>query len=89
MAVCGVLLTDDGVELLGDAIKPYLHHGTIGYFVQCTQAVQNGNFIDMTFEPSQAVGSVTERMVISVPLGFVKFMATGAKTLPIGFTQSE
>lgn len=90
MSVCGVLLTDAGLAELGDAIKPYLQEGPAGNFIYCAQAVQNGNFIDMTFEPGQADGSVVEGMVVSIPLGFVKFMVTGVKSLPIGFgTQSS
>ena len=89
MSICGVLLTDDGIKELGKSIESYMHEGSIGKFIECDVAVQNGNFIDMTFEPSQTDGSVKDRMIVSVPLHFVKFMVTGAKTLPIGFTQSE
>ena len=89
MSICGVLLTEDGIKELGKAIEPYMHEGSIGKFIECAMAVQNGNFIDMTFDPSHTNGSVKDRMIVSVPLHFVKFMVTGAKTLPIGFAQSE
>ena len=89
MSVCGVILTDAGIKDLGKTIEPYLQEGTIGKFIYCSMAVQNGAFIDMTFEPSQTDGSVKERMVVSIPVQYVKFMATGAKSLPIGFAQEE
>jgi hypothetical protein len=86
MSICGVLLTEQGLNELGKAIEPYLKEGTIGKYIYCTQAVQNGNFIDMTFEPSQTDGSIKDSMLVSIPVHFVKFMATGAKSLPIGFS---
>jgi len=86
MSVCGVLLTEIGIKDLGDAITPYLQTGKIGKYIYCSVAVQNGNFVDMTFEPSQTDGTVTSRMIVSVPVQYVKFMVTGAKSLPIGFS---
>lgn len=87
MSICGVLLFESAFEILGDALTPYVREGRIGKFIYCAQAVQNGSFIDMTFEPSQTTGGVKDRMVISIPVGYVKFMATGARaeTLPPGF----
>jgi hypothetical protein len=89
--VCGVLLVEEAYSLIGDAIAPYLKEGKIGKFIYCSQAAQNGNFVDMTFEPSQTDGSVTNRMVISIPVHFIKFMAKGAgsKSLPIGFSSPQ
>ena len=88
MSICGVLLTEQGLIEISEAIAPYLKEGRIGKYIYCTQAVQNGNFIDMTFEPSQTDESVKDRMLVSIPVSFVKFMATGADSLPIGFSQT-
>lgn len=85
MSVCGVLLFETAFTELGDAINPYVKEGSIGKYIYCSEAVQNGNFIDMTFEPEQLNGSTKDRMLISIPIHFVKFMATAAK-LPIGFS---
>lgn len=87
MSVCGVVLTEDGAKALAKVIAPYLKVGGIGKYIICSVAVENGSFIDMTFDPTQTDGSVKDRMVISIPSRFVTFMATGAKTLPIGFVQ--
>lgn len=88
MSVCGVLLTEYGLQELGNAIAPYLQEGPIGKFIYCESAVQHGSFIEMVFDPKHTDGSIKTRMVISVPLQFVKFMATAEDTLTIGFTQS-
>ena len=87
--VCGVLLVDDAYSILGEAIAPYVKEGRFGKYIYCTSAVQNGNFIDMTFKPEQCDVSVKDTMVISVPLHLVKFMATGRKSLPVGFSPAE
>jgi hypothetical protein len=86
--MCGVLLVEEAYSLLGDAIAPYLKEGTIGKYIYCTSAIQNGNFIDMTFKPEQCDGSVKDIMTISIPFHFVKFMATGSKLLPLGFSKA-
>jgi len=86
--VCGVLLTEDSYSFLGEAIAPYVKEGRIGKYIYCTSAAQSGNFIDMTFKPEQCDGSVKDTMVISIPVHLVKFMATGRKSLPLGFTSS-
>ena len=86
MSVCGILLFDSAFAELGKVIEPYVREGSIGKYIYCAHAVQNGNFVDMTFEPEHANGRIGERMLISVPVQFVKFMATGATALSIGFS---
>jgi len=87
--VCGVLLVEEAYSFLGEAISPYIKEGRIGKYIYCTSAVQNGNFIDMTFKPEQCDGSVKDIMVISIPLNMVKFMASGRKSLPVGFSSTS
>jgi hypothetical protein len=87
--VCGVLLVEEAYSFLGEALAPYVKEGRIGKYIYCTSAVQSGSFIDMTFKPEQCDGSVTEIMTISIPLHFVKFMATGRKSLPLGFAPAS
>ena len=84
--VCAVLLIEEAYAFLGEAIAPYVKEGRIGKYIYCTSAVQNGNFMDMTLKPAQCDGSVKDTMTISVPVHLVKFMATGRKTLPFGFS---
>ena len=84
--VCGVLLVEEAYSTLGKAITPYIKEGRIGKYIYCTSAIQNGNFIDMKFKPEQCDGSVKDSMTISIPVHMVKFMATGLKELPLGFS---
>lgn len=86
--VCGVLLVDEAYSFLGEAIAPYVKEGRIGKFIYCMSAVQNGSFVDMTFKPEQCDGSVKDIMTISIPVQFVKFMASGRKSLPLGFVST-
>ena len=83
--VCAVLLTKDGYEALGDAIKPYVKNGTFGLYMYCMSAMQSGNFVDMRFHPSQCDGSVKDVMVVCVPAHFVKLMISGSSANPLGF----
>lgn len=76
MAIYGVLLTDEGIKELGQAISPYLLNGPIGKYIYCNHAVQNGNFFDLTFDKSEKTHSLKERIIISIPVVFVKFIAT-------------
>lgn len=86
--VCGVLLFDDAYAKLGDVIAPYVKEGRFGKYLYCTSAVQNGSFVDMTFKPEQCDCSIKESITISIPLHFVKFMATGHESLPVGFSST-
>ncbi len=86
MATYGVLLTDEGIKELGQAISPYLLNGSIGKYMYCSHAVQNGNFFDLTFNPSESLPTLKEGIIISIPVNFVKFIATSEeKSQFIGF----
>ncbi len=88
-SVCGVLLRDGALEILGDIMLPYVKDGSFGKYIYCSQAVQNGNFMEMTFDPAQTDGSVKDRMVVSIPIEFVKVLVKGAtETGTIGFIGS-
>lgn len=86
--VCGVLLFEDAYQALGEAIAPYVKTGPAGKFIYCASAVQNGAFLEMTFDPEHCDGSVRDRMVISVPLAFIRLVAAAPEglALPAGFT---
>jgi hypothetical protein len=90
-SVCGVLLYDCAYQEIGAALDPYVNEGTIGKFIYCKSAIQNGAFLVMTFKPEQCdpMARVVEDMTISVPLKYVKFMVEGEKSLPIGFLSYE
>ena len=87
--VCGVLLTEEAYACLGEAIAPYVQEGRIGKFIYCESATQNGNFVDMCFRPEQCDGTVHCPMQVSVPIQFIKFMATGITERQLGFLSSK
>lgn len=88
-SVCGILLRDGALEILGDIMLPYVKDGTFGKYIYCSQAVQNGNFMEMTFDPEQTDGTVRDRMVVSIPIEFIKVLVKGATKIgAIGFIGS-
>lgn len=87
--VCGVLLEDQAYTLLGEAISPYVREGRIGKFIYCESAIQNGNFIEMRFRPEQCDGTIQCPMQVSIPVHFVKFMATGITERQLGFLSDK
>ena len=87
--VCGVLLFDEAIVALGEAIKPYLSEGPIGHFIYCRSATQVGSFMDMVFDASRSGGRIKEDMRVSIPAHFVKFVVSAENDLPIGFGTSD
>ena len=81
--VCGVILSQNAYSLLCEPLKPYLRTGPVGKYIYCKSAQQNGSFLDIKFSPEMHDG--VEEMLISIPIGFVLFIASAAKSLPIGF----
>ena len=89
MSVCGILLRDGALETLGDVMTPYIKDGSYGKYIYCSEARQNGNFMEMTFDPAQTDGSVKDRMVVAIPIELVKVLVKGAtETGTIGFIGS-
>ncbi|KAF3983164.1 MAG: hypothetical protein HFP81_08235 [Methylococcales symbiont of Hymedesmia sp. n. MRB-2018] len=87
--ICGVLLNEDAYKILGKVLEPYVKEGSIGKYIYCNTAQQNGYFLDMTFKPEMCDGSIEDEMRISVPLTYVEFIVSGDGSLPIGFIYPE
>lgn len=88
-SACGILLRDGALEILGDIMRPHVKDGSFGKYICCSQAVQDGNFMEMTFDPEQTDGSVRDRMVVSIPIELIKVLVKSAtKTGTIGFIGS-
>lgn len=83
-----VILTDDGYNMLGKLIEPYVHEGSTCKYIHCRVAEQVGSFLVMEFSPEICSGQVKDNMSISVPIGFVLFMASGIDELSIGFKEA-
>lgn len=87
--IYGVLLTDEAYTQIGTALAPYVSEGPIGKYIYCNHVEQNGSFFDMTFAPHTYKGSHKGEMLISIPVRFVTFIASGDDSLPLGFALSK
>ena len=83
--ICGVLLFEDAHKELEQALKPYIKTGPIGKYIYCNKAVQDGHFLTMTISPGTASNAVGDEMQISVPIRFVKFIASASRQSDLGF----
>lgn len=81
----GVLLFENAWEEIGEALKPYQQEGPIGKYLYCREIVLGHSFVTMTFTSKQVEGKVANKMSISIPSSFVKFVAEGADKTPMGF----
>jgi hypothetical protein len=85
--VYGILLFDIH---LSDILKPYLQKGPIGKFIYGTKAVHDGVFLNITVSSDRVNGRVKDNMEISIPLGFIKFIASASSIDNlIGFRSSK
>lgn len=88
--VYGILLFDEAYKHLSDILKPYLQKGTIGKFIYGTKAVHDGVFLNIIISPELTNGRIKDTMEISIPLGFVKFIASASSPENlIGFCASK
>lgn len=83
----GVLLTDQGWDELGEALKPYVQNGPIGKYIYFKELTFTGSFISLTFTPNQVQDRIVTEMQIYIPSHFVKFVASaaGENAKKIGF----
>lgn len=87
---CGVVLFPEAYAALDALLGSYVRESrSIGKYIYCSSAEQNGAFIDMKFAPEDCDGKIASRMTISVPAHFVMFMASGEIEKPLGFTSHE
>ncbi|MFH2120801.1 MAG: hypothetical protein ABIJ25_10460 [Pseudomonadota bacterium] len=86
----GILLFDEAYEHLSDILKPYLQKGPIGKYIYGTKAVHDGVFLNIIISPELVKGRITDDMEISIPLRFVKFVASASSLDDlIGFRASR
>jgi hypothetical protein len=87
--IYGILLFDDAYNLLSDALKPYLQKGPIGNFIYAKKVKHDGAFLNIIISPDLVENRIKNDMEISIPLQFVKFIASAADTDDlIGFRAS-
>ena len=88
--IYGILLFDEAYKHLSDILKPYLQKGPIGKFIYGTKAVHDGVFLNITIPPELTNGRIKDNMEISIPLHFIKFVASASSVDNlIGFRSSK
>lgn len=81
----GVLLTQDGLNQLGEALRPYLQKGPIGEYIYAKAVEQHGYFILVTIHPDQVGDRILDTMTIWIPCHFVKFVVGSDALNLVGF----
>jgi hypothetical protein len=83
--VWGVLFTDDGLNDLKDALKPYLSEGLIGPYLYCKQVDMGNPYLRMIVDYPNQDGSTFETEIY-VPHHYIKFIVAGHEKKQIGFS---
>lgn len=84
MITCGVVLHDEAKQI--KALTPYLKDGSIGTHIYCRSTHEQGPFLEVKVDPSQADGTVKCAMTISIPLNLIVLIVTPDDDSWIGFT---
>ncbi|HEY4582752.1 MAG TPA: hypothetical protein VIG88_07810 [Lysobacter sp.] len=83
-----VFLYDQAVEVLGEAIKPFLKDGPGGTHIPCLEVDTGGAFVEMTLRtrPESARDAAIELMV---PSGMVRMIASMRTSTTFGFAATH
>jgi len=73
--VYAVFLFPQAVEVLGEAIKPYLVEGPSGPHILCMEVDTGGAFCEMTLHGRSADGKSVE-LELMVPTGMIRLIVT-------------
>lgn len=86
-----VLLFKEAIEVLGDALEPYLFSGPMGRHLYCKKLEHIGGFIEMTFTPGQVKHRIESDVNLQLPSQFVKFItyANDGDQKKIGFLKKD
>ena len=79
-----VFLYPQALEILGEAIRPYLHDGPHGPHVLCGAIDTGGALIDMTLNGRTAEGQDVE-IELMVPTGMVRMIVSARSDAVFGF----
>lgn len=74
----GVILTEEGWKFLEKELESYVHTGPIGKYMYCRKVEFDGPFALLSFEPDQVENRINAPITIYIPLGIIKFIATGS-----------
>lgn len=79
-----VFLFPPALDVLGDAIKPYLQTGAAGPFIGCREVDTAGAFIEMTLEGRNPDGRSIE-LELMVPGSMVRMIVSAHSDAEFGF----
>lgn len=79
-----VFLFPQGLEALGDAIKPYMSEGPAGAHVRCHEVDTSGALVQMRLITEDQHGNPLE-MELMVPTGMVRMIASVRSEQDFGF----
>ena len=82
--VWGVVFTEAVLDDLGEAIKPYLHKGSIGWYLYSKQVEMTQPFFRMVADYQNPDGSSYETEIY-VPYHYIKFVVAAPDRKKIGF----
>jgi hypothetical protein len=81
-----VFFHPQALDVLGDAIAPYLTDGPHGKFVLCKEIDTGGSFCEMEITATNAEGKPFE-VELMVPSGMIRLIiSTSAAEIEFGFT---
>ena len=80
-----VMLFPQALEMLGDAIKPYLSEGPFGPHIQCNEVDTAGAFVEMRFHAVKDDQPVTLELML--PTGMVRMVASMRGESEFGFAR--
>ena len=83
-----VFFFDQALEVLGDAIKPYLMDGPPGVHVLCAEIDTGGGFVEMTMAGRTVDGRVVE-MELMVPASMIRMVVSARSDGAFGFGRRD
>lgn len=83
-----VFFFEQAIEVLGDAIKPYLIEGPAGVHVLCAEIDTGGALIEMTMAGRTVDGRVVE-MELMVPSSMVRMVVSARSDGEFGFGRRD
>ena len=79
-----VFLFDQAVEVLGEAIKPYLQEGAAGPHIPCHAVDTGGAFVEMTVQ-ARTAGDEEAEIELMVPIQMVRMIVSMRSDEAFGF----
>ena len=83
-----VFFRPDALEMLGEAIRPYLRESARGAHIQCEEIDTGGGFVEMLIKRANREGAWTE-VQLMVPAGTIRMIVSCQSDGTFGFGPRE